>query len=381
MNKGAELQERIKAEYPEEFNRLVQKAEIGKMCEQEAILMMAEEADIKADGLKKGEIKFNETSDISLCMIVKDEMRTIKRAIASALPYVSEVCVLDTGSSDNTYHYLRALKVFSVEQQKIEPWDFSKARNIALKMATRGQILIVDGDEFITSFGITDPNANALYYTLITDVPGGGQGTAPRLFPNSPDFYFRGRVHNTIVHPPVESLPSNIEIFHDHTIREIRVERNVTMIDHLISKRKTLFEDYQKLCQLIVSNGKWDILMKYWDRGMKKFNRLSKTNQKAFNQFLLYPAFKCISIKDMDDWGAGVAKHVRLMGSTIDNSFCMFFNAWYMGWFDFAKLYAKQYLELCQAGVHMPHQSSYAIRWRRDVQFRYGIMGVENGNI
>lgn len=39
---------------------------------------------------------------LSLCMIVKNESQNLPRCLASVKPYVDEMIVVDTGSTDNT---------------------------------------------------------------------------------------------------------------------------------------------------------------------------------------------------------------------------------------------------------------------------------------
>ena len=76
---------------------------------------------------------------LSLCMIVKNEERTIARALESIKALASELIVVDTGSTDGTKIIAAALgaKVFDF------PWtdDFSSARNVSLSKATGDWIL------------------------------------------------------------------------------------------------------------------------------------------------------------------------------------------------------------------------------------------------
>jgi glycosyltransferase involved in cell wall biosynthesis len=99
----------------------------------------------------------DESTGITLCMIVKDEAGLgacgrprIERAISSALPWVDEVVVCDTGSTDGTWEILCALrdKVLPLVLYQ-EPWrsDFSWHRNDVASRASNDWILILDGDE------------------------------------------------------------------------------------------------------------------------------------------------------------------------------------------------------------------------------------------
>lgn len=84
---------------------------------------------------------------ISLCMIVKNEEKFIKKCIDKASPYVDEIIVVDTGSTDKTLEILETLDC-TIHHFR---WcgDFSKARNYSISKSTYDWVLILDADEFI----------------------------------------------------------------------------------------------------------------------------------------------------------------------------------------------------------------------------------------
>lgn len=89
---------------------------------------------------------------ISLCMIVKDEAKTIKRAIESVKLIVDEIIVVDTGSTDGTAEIAKSLGA-NIYHFK---WNdnFSEARNFSLKHSTKDWILILDADESISYYDL-----------------------------------------------------------------------------------------------------------------------------------------------------------------------------------------------------------------------------------
>lgn len=85
---------------------------------------------------------------LSLCMIVKNEAKTLPKCLSSVANVVDEMIVLDTGSSDRTPNIAKEFgaKVYDFV------WcnDFSKARNAALKYVTGEWVLVLDADETLT---------------------------------------------------------------------------------------------------------------------------------------------------------------------------------------------------------------------------------------
>jgi len=145
-------------------------------------------------------------ASISLCMIVRNEKRTLARCLDSAAGVVDEIIVVDTGSSDSSRGIAaaRGAKVIDFDFTRI---DFASARNCGLASASGRWVLVLDADEILNSESvplvrdIAARGDNAGYYferlnqaetkNTITDY-------VVRLFPNRPDYRYRGRVHETV---------------------------------------------------------------------------------------------------------------------------------------------------------------------------------------
>ncbi|QOR36420.1 glycosyltransferase [Clostridium sp. 'deep sea'] len=84
---------------------------------------------------------------ISLCMIVKNEELNLPSNLQQATKYVDEIVIIDTGSSDNT---IAIAKKYGAIVKEIS-WknDFAKARNEAIKHASKDWILVLDADEIL----------------------------------------------------------------------------------------------------------------------------------------------------------------------------------------------------------------------------------------
>ena len=92
-----------------------------------------------------------EKAFISLCMICKNEEKTIGNALKSVKDIVDEIIVVDTGSTDNSIDIVKSYggRVYKEEWKD----DFSYIRNIALDKARGEWILILDCDEIINDTG------------------------------------------------------------------------------------------------------------------------------------------------------------------------------------------------------------------------------------
>jgi len=82
-------------------------------------------------------------------MIVKNESARLPECLASVANIVSELCIVDTGSSDNTLEIARGagakISVFLLCD------DFSDARNESLRLCNEDWILVLDADEVIAA--------------------------------------------------------------------------------------------------------------------------------------------------------------------------------------------------------------------------------------
>ena len=194
---------------------------------------------------------------VSCCMIIKDEEKYLARCLASVKPIVDEIIVVDTGSADRSKDIATAFgaQIYDFEWQK----DFAKARNFSLEKASGDWILIIDGDEVISSLdykafkGIIKNRPKApVAYSIVTRnysalaniigwVPNDGKyvneetaaGWIPsiktRLFYGKDQIWFEGAVHE-LVDPVVkrkgfETKQCNIPVHHYGRLDKERLKR------------------------------------------------------------------------------------------------------------------------------------------------------------
>lgn len=84
---------------------------------------------------------------ISLCMIVRDEEKSLARCLKSVQGFVDEMIIVDTGSIDNTKQIARRFQAKIFDFTWID--DFAAARNFAFGKASKEYILWLDADDII----------------------------------------------------------------------------------------------------------------------------------------------------------------------------------------------------------------------------------------
>ena len=152
-------------------------------------------------------MKSNHT--VSLCMIVKNEGKYLRRCLSSVSNIVDEIVIVDTGSSDDT---VQIAKEFGAVLGYFE-WNqnFSDARNQALSLATKEWILVLDADEYlrfedrenlIKAFNdfnndgyiikILNFNGDDNTQTFITNLN-------QRIFKNNKNYTYQGAIHEQVI--------------------------------------------------------------------------------------------------------------------------------------------------------------------------------------
>lgn len=85
---------------------------------------------------------------VSLVIVAQDEEGTIGRVIEAARPLVSEVIVVDSGSTDKTKEIALALGARCIDQKWL---GFAKQKNFAIEQAQNDWVLSLDADEVLTA--------------------------------------------------------------------------------------------------------------------------------------------------------------------------------------------------------------------------------------
>lgn len=157
--------------------------------------------------------KSGEKPLLTLSMIVKNEEKDLPGCLESAIDYVDEIVVADTGSTDSTKEIARKFGAKVYDFKWID--DFAAARNEALKRSNGEWILYLDADERLdrdTARNLRETIATAPYevgafvclieseHAALDGKSETHRGGYPRIFRNLgyPKIEFRGRVHEQI---------------------------------------------------------------------------------------------------------------------------------------------------------------------------------------
>ncbi len=162
---------------------------------------------------------------ISLCMIVKNEEKILKRCLDSVADLVDEIVIVDTGSSDST----KQIAAGYTQQIYDYVWmdDFSAARNFAFSKATKEYIYSADADEVLDAENrrrflqlkatllpeveiVQMKYANQLQFSTVYNYD---EEYRPKLFKRLRGFVWEAPIHETVRLMPVV-YDSDIVICH-----------------------------------------------------------------------------------------------------------------------------------------------------------------------
>ncbi len=160
---------------------------------------------------------------LTLSMIVKNEGKYLKECLESVKNIVNEIVIVDTGSTDDT---ISIAKEFNAKVYNFQ-WvnDFSAARNYALSKSSGDWILYMDADERLDANSLPELKkilntvTKAGYFCTVMNIDNENNRDYSiryvRLFKNSPDIKFTGKVHEQITNSLIEN---GYQIYHSKII-------------------------------------------------------------------------------------------------------------------------------------------------------------------
>lgn len=201
---------------------------------------------------------------LSLCMIVKNEEKFLKRCLDSIADLVDEIIITDTGSTDRTkeiaYQYTDKVYDFTWTN------DFAAARNHGIQHAVGRWILWLDADEYVQNnnkenlrnllLSLNDSEPTAVTVPILNFIGNSLENrfiesTAARIFLNHQDIMFTRPIHEqvTCMNGQLKYFNTDFCIFHTGYTQEIRKEkdksnRNMSIFENMKHKG-TPTDNYQ----------------------------------------------------------------------------------------------------------------------------------------
>ncbi|NFH90644.1 glycosyltransferase [Clostridium botulinum] len=193
---------------------------------------------------------------LSICMMVKDEEKNLRRCLNSVKPLIeegiAELIIVDTGSSDNTVDIVKEY----TDKVYFHLWnnDFSSMRNISISYARGEWIFILDADEEVENVEelrkvllnekIKDSNTLILEVKNIDtlkDKDNIAYSPSTRIFKNDGQFKYIGAVHNQPVYkePTYNTKVSLVHygyILGDKELMDKKFLRTTTILESELKK-------------------------------------------------------------------------------------------------------------------------------------------------
>ncbi|MDT2152592.1 glycosyltransferase [Enterococcus faecalis] len=225
--------------------------------------------------------------NISVCIMVKNESRCIKRCIESIYQLSDEIIIVDTGSTDNT---IEIVSSYSKTRIFKKYWndDFSEIRNFMIKNAKNEWIFQIDADEYINEKDISNYKeiisildvANITPKVVspkILDYDNNETYSTFRIFKKEPKLKYHGLIHeelrynNTTIFP---TISIDLAINHDGYRPKIICDKDKYSRNYRLLK---------KMIQIEPRNIRWYFFLV---REALLFNEKSKIIEKYIEQAL-----------------------------------------------------------------------------------------------
>jgi len=225
---------------------------------------------------------------LTLSMIVKNEEKYLKDCLESVKGVVDEIVIVDTGSTDRTIEIAKEYKAKIYHFDWIN--DFSAARNYALQYSSGEWILYLDADERLDPNSIREVKrlisgvAKIGYYCTVKSIDSENDSEHAiryvRLFKNSKEIKFTGKVHEQIVPSLIEN---KYEIHHSSVLinhvgydvsrseKEAKAKRNLELLINDYNESKSAYIAY-KIAQTYFLLGNYNEAESYFNIALEENN-------------------------------------------------------------------------------------------------------------
>ena len=218
---------------------------------------------------------------ISLCMIVKNEEKTLDTCLNSIKNLVDEIIIVDTGSTDKTKEIAKKYTNKIYDFKWVD--DFSKARNFSFSKATKDYIMWLDADDYLpkeehNKFKKLKESLDGTVdmYTMIYIYSRDSNGKPTyiqrnyRLLKRANKYKWESPIHE-FIQPTGKIVQTDITIIHNKiTINE--PDRNIRIFEQMVKNghKFSLREEYCYASELHH--------MKRYSEAVDKFEQFVKKN-------------------------------------------------------------------------------------------------------
>jgi glycosyltransferase involved in cell wall biosynthesis len=212
---------------------------------------------------------------LALVLIVRNEERCIGRCLASAVAFVDEIIVVDTGSTDRTKEIVlgHGIPVFDYVWSD----DFAAARNYALSLSTSDWNLVLDADEYVTNFKseaihqfMNNPaqlgRIQIISETVVEGEESEVRGHITRLIPSG--IGYKGRIHEQ-VDAQLPRIRVPIIVQHDGYLGTDKSGRNIPLLLKEVHNAPTDAYYLYLLGREYEGKKEWDTSLHYYSEAYK----------------------------------------------------------------------------------------------------------------
>lgn len=211
----------------------------------------------------------HQPATLSLSMIVKDEEQVIERLLKNVAPFVDEIVIVDTGSTDNTVEICKRYGAKVYHFNWID--DFSAARNEALSHCTCDWILWLDADDVLplqsiqhlqgTKLTLLGDHLDVVYAPYHCQFDAYGNCTSSvlreRLIRRGANYQWVYRIHESILIPATARTTQNPLLVIEHrkpkNLMERSYQRNNRILEKALAEKRTYHMVFQYALSFIPS--------------------------------------------------------------------------------------------------------------------------------
>lgn len=197
---------------------------------------------------------------ITLGMIVKNEEQFLAGCLEQVLPYIDDIVMVDTGSTDET---INIAEMYGAKVVK-HVWqdDFAAARNAYMEVLPEGFALCLDADEYILAETavnmrvLAEKKEEKVYffntYNYVSDVLSQFKVNANiRLFYKNKDSKYAGRIHEQLDTSVEKCNVSDSVVLHYGYLSKIvqmkkKQERNTDLLETATKEQGRAFDFFNK---------------------------------------------------------------------------------------------------------------------------------------